>query len=333
MFSQIDQNVAALYSDFLPKKVFDAHTHMFLRSTLPRFREPNDMFNHHAGSPETYEADMRQFLPGVETIHLNMMPMPDPVLSQATCVPRDHANQYIADLLKKTLGHTGCVYVTPDDHEEQIAEWILGSGFSGIKCYSYGARRVDVEALSIGEYLPEAAWVVADQLHLPIILHLMRPTALSDENNFSYIMNMTRRYPGAQLVLAHCARGFAAWTCVNAIQKLEDQGNIWFDLSSICESGPMIACIMKNAAKRTMWGSDYPICMLRGRAVSVGTGQNWLTDLSGSKATIAAENLFAFYQAALLLNLDQTQLDDLFYRNAIQLFQDTSRSSFSASGA
>lgn len=333
MISQVDQNVTALYSDFLPKKVFDAHTHMFLRSTLPRFREPNDMFNHHAGSPETYESDMRQFLPGVETIHLNMMPMPDPVLSQSGGQLRQQANDHVGALLAKHPGNAGCLYVTPEDSEEQIAWQLTRSGFHGLKCYSYGAKRPDVEALAIGDYLPEAAWVVADHLHLPIILHLMRPRALSDEENFSYITQMSHRYPNAQLVLAHCARAFAAWTCVKPIQALEDMGNIWFDLSSICEAGPMMACIMKNAGKRTMWGSDYPICMLRGRAVSVGTGQNWLTDLSGPKATIAVENLFAFYQAALLLNLDQTQLDDLFYRNAMQLFQNTSRSSFSASGA
>jgi len=32
------------------------------------------------------------------------------------------------------------------------------------------------------------------------------------------------------------------------------------------------------------------------------------------------ENLMAFYQAALLLNLDQTQIEDIFYNNAANLF-------------
>ena len=69
-----------------------------------------------------------------------------------------------------------------------------------------------------------------------------------------------------------------------------------------------------------MWGSDYPICMTRGRAVSLATGQNWLTDLHAQKTRIIAENLLAFYQSALLLNLDQTQLDNLFCNNARRLF-------------
>ena len=165
--------------------------------------------------------------------------------------------------------------------------------------------------------------VVANEKKLPIILHLFRRGALSDPENFRYITTMTKRYPNAQLVLAHCARGFAGWSMMKAIKELEDQGNIWFDLSAICEAAPMAACILKNAGKRTMWGSDYPAAMLRGRSVGVGKWQDWLVDdhFSGpERALIPAENLLAFYHAALLLDLDQTQIEDIFYNNAAALY-------------
>ena len=181
----------------------------------------------------------------------------------------------------------------------------------------------DLEKAQIGQYLPESAWVVANERKLPIFLHLFRRAALSDPDNFLYITTMTHRYPNAQLVLAHCARGFASWTMMKSIKELEDQGNIWFDLSAICETGPMMACILKNAGKRTIWGSDYPCTMCRGRAVSIGNGQNWLLDDNYNgpeRALLPAENLMAFYQTALLLNLDQTQINDIFYNNAEFLF-------------
>ena len=165
--------------------------------------------------------------------------------------------------------------------------------------------------------------VVANEKKLPIILHLFRHAALSDPDNFRYITTMTQRYPDAQLVLAHCARGFVSWTMMKAVKELEDRGNIWFDLSAICESGPIAACILKNAAKRTMWGSDYPAAMLRGRTISVGRSQTWLTGehfVGPQRALIPAESLMALYQASLLLNLDQTQIDDIFYNNAETLF-------------
>ena len=72
-----------------------------------------------------------------------------------------------------------------------------------------------------------------------------------------------------------------------------------------------------------MWGSDYPICFNRGRAISLGAWQTWLGDAQCSeldRGYVAGENLMAFYQAALLLDLDQTQIDDIFYNNAIRLF-------------
>ena len=75
-----------------------------------------------------------------------------------------------------------------------------------------------------------------------------------------------------------------------------------------------------------MWGSDYPVCMHKGRAISLGSGYLWLTEdplekLGMDMGYMAGENLLAFYQAAKLLNLDQTQINRIFYDNAMTLFQ------------
>lgn len=42
------------------------------------------------------------------------------------------------------------------------------------------------------------------------------------------------------------------------------------------------------------------------------------------RTRILAENLLAFCEVAVLLNLDQTQINDLFYENARALFQSVS---------
>lgn len=318
----IDEQVISLYNSFLPKRVFDAHMHMFEGTVCPGAVRPGSVFDRGIATVELYKQDMLQFLPGVVDLNMNMMPMPDPVLTDLKNGTRELAHKHILKELDKSQGNVGCVYVLPVDTEETIDILTDYPGIRGIKCYCYGAGQADVESLSIGEYLPEAAWVVANQKKLPIVLHMMRPKALSDEENFSYICEMTHRYPNAQLVLAHCARGFASWTAVNKIRQLEDQGNIWFDLAAICEAGPIMASIMKNAGKRTMWGSDYPICMSRGRAVSIAGKSSWLTgkSLQMPRTYVLAESLLAFYEAAVILDLDQTQIDDLFFNNAQALF-------------
>ena len=320
---QIDLQVAELYKDFLPKKVFDAHMHMYCLETIPMELGKSPIYCREKATPEGYAADMAPFFPGVEEFRQNMMPMVSKIQTDLSNGLRDRGNAHILELLKAHPENAGCVYIMPQDSLETIDALASQPGIRGLKCYYYSTGRADAESHAIGDFLPEQAWEVANAKGLPIVLHMMRPEALSDPDNFRYVCEMTHKYPNAQLVLAHCARAFSAWTGVNAIRKLEDQGNIWFDMAAICESGPMMACILKNAAKRTMWGTDYPICMHRGRVITYAGRMNWLIgdNAPTPKTTIVAESLMAFHEAAVLLNLDQTQLEDIFWNNACELFQ------------
>jgi len=317
---EVDIKMVDIYRDFIPEKVFDAHMHLYIAETAPAICEAK-----RAATVEDYLEDMRAFLPGAKEIRLNMLPWVARSLSDLDNGHRDKTN---ANLYEQQRLHPECVvmpYVLPYDSEETIYAMASQPGVKGFKCYYYGANLPQGagETVAIRDFVPESVWVIANEKKMIIELHIMRPTALSDEDNFKYITEMTRRYPNAQLVLAHCARAFAAWTCIDSIKRLDDRGNIWFDMSAVCESGPMMACILKNAGKRTMWGSDYPVCMYRGRAISLGTGQIWLDDERFeelNRAYVATENLMAFWQASRLLDLDKTQISDLFYNNAVSLF-------------
>ena len=321
--NQTDEFLVSQYKDFLPKKIFDAHMHLPLGVTIPHSQGQGVYFRE-AFTPENYLSDMDPLLPGVETVRLNMMPHPaDRMQADLSNGLRDLGNDHVFHMYKTHPQHLVSPYIHPADTVEFLDSLTSRPGCRGLKCYAYSTAAEDLEATQIQDYLPESAWIVANEKKLPIILHLFRRAALADPDNFQYITTMAKRYPNAQLVLAHCARGFASWSMMKAIKELEDLGNIWFDLSAICEAAPMAACILKNAGKRTMWGSDYPAAMLRGRAVGVGKWQDWLVNdnFSGpERALIPAENLLAFYHAALLLSLDQTQINDIFYNNAECLF-------------
>ena len=326
MFSvqNTDLEVIQLLKDFVPKKVFDTHAHIHVASAMPTQYSPHGTFYRNMGTIDDYLADMVPFLPGAEIIRLNIMPMPDVGMNDRRLKLRELANDHIFQQLKERPEHVGSPYIMHGDSERDILELAQHPGVKALKCYCFSANTKDHEYCTIDEYLPEAAWDISNQMGLAIILHMMRPAALSDDDNFSYITKMTHKYPNAQLVLAHCARGFASWTVVDKIRELEDCGNIWFDMAAVCESAPIAACILKNAAKRTLWGSDYPICMNRGKVVSMGTKFAWLLNQSLpeyiSPCFVALENLMAFRQAAIILDLDQSQIEDLFYWNAMSLF-------------
>ncbi len=219
--------------------------------------------------------------------------------------------------------HVASAYVTYHDSEQKIGDMVSAPGVRALKPYYFTPKAQINSNAAVSDFLSEAAWVVANEKKIPIILHLMRSSGLSDPENFSHIMEMTAKYPDAKLVLAHCARGFISWTVVDQIRKIVNRDNVWFDMAAVCEVGPMMAAIMHSAGKRIMWGTDWPICLHRGRAVSMGKGQMWFSEKEGeetSYALLAAESLHAFHQTASLMNLDQTQVEDIFYNNAVSLF-------------
>jgi glutamate-1-semialdehyde 2,1-aminomutase len=247
--------------------------------------------------------------------------MPDPAQVDRAVLAR--ANDHVFSRVRGTA-HVASPYIIMSDTEETIGQLVAQPQAVAIKCYCYGKDAPKHGNLAIGEFLPEAAWVVSQQTGKPIILHMQKDRALSDPENLHYIQTMCRRYPDAKLILAHCARGFAAWTVLESIRSLAGLENVWYDFAAVCEDSPMAACIMQTAGKRVLWGSDYPICMHRGRAVSWGMGYSWILDEllpDGEGCILAAENLLALRRAASLLDLDATQVQDIFYNNAAELFR------------
>ena len=51
---EADLRLAAIYQEFLPRKVFDAHMHMYLGEAIPAFRGPDGVFPLDQATPERY---------------------------------------------------------------------------------------------------------------------------------------------------------------------------------------------------------------------------------------------------------------------------------------
>lgn len=78
-----------------------------------------------------------------------------------------------------------------------------------------------------------------------------------------------------------------------------------------------------------MWGSDYPISRLVGKAISLADSFYWIDERSLAHFSaltefhawlVGTENLMALRQAALMLDLSEGALEKLFYDNAASLF-------------
>ena len=172
-----------LLKDFVPEKVFDAHAHLYVADTVPRVAG-TAAFPQEFSAPEDYVNHMRPFLPNAKEIRGNFFTMPDPAMVDRAVLQR--ANDHVFAAVKASRRHVASPYVVMSDTEETIGELVSRPESVAIKCYCYGADVPKHGDLAIGEFLPEAAWVVSQQTGKPIILHMQKNRALSDPENLSF---------------------------------------------------------------------------------------------------------------------------------------------------
>ena len=201
------------------------------------------------------------------------------------------------------------------------------SGFRGFKAYHMFAPVADTYEAALGDFLPEWAWELAQRHELAIMLHMVRRRALSDPDNQAYIRDHCRRYAHAKLILAHAARGFCAQHTIEGIEALRGVENVYFDTSAICESGALEAVLRVFGPSRLMFGTDWPVCAVRGRCVSVADGFFWMyehtVDFSSSRfcrpTLIGIESLLALRQAARTCGLTDGDVEQVFRETARQV--------------
>lgn len=322
-----DLEAARMLGDFLPERIFDAHAHLFDTNLIPSLSIPEA--DRAICGVEEYCAEIGQLLCAPRELRLNIIGYPEKKMAY----DRDLLMRSDAFLCKQLADHPKCVgeiIITPEDTEATIEQRLTSSQIVGLKCYHYLAKGNDTWNASISEYLPEAAWEIANQKKLCITLHMVKDKALADEDNWRYIQQMSKQYPDAVLILAHAARAFAAWTGIESVEKVAHLDNVWFDFSAVCESPAMLQIIKKAGISRCMWGSDYPVCRSRGKAISLADTFYWINrndlDRFSEKTPInnwliALENLMAVRQMSILADLTPSDVEALFYNNAKMLFE------------
>ncbi len=311
--------IKKIINDFLPDKIFDAHMHLYHKDYMVGNAETYTL--------EDYYKDVSETL-GNRKISANIIPYPT---KKAVMVSDDSVlnftDEFLYNELNKDKSNVGEILVLPNDTEESILKRVKSEQICGFKPYHLlngGEKTMD---LDIDDFLPESAFSLADKYNKVITLHLVKEKSLSDENNLNYIIKMAKKYPNAKLILAHAARSFASWTGVESVHKIKDLDNVWFDLSAVCESPAIFQIIKKCGTKRVMWGSDYPISNIVGKAISLADKFYWIDENNNPEIAksvemlkVFDENILAVRQASIMLELKSKDIEDIFYNNAQKLF-------------
>ncbi len=309
-----------ILNDFLPDKIFDAHMHLYDASFMSANAHMPDSVN-----LESYLLGVKEIF-SERKITANVIPFPS---RKMICKDNDYlklADDFLYGELEKDKDNVGELLVMPNESAEHIYNRIKGKQICGFKPYHTFCQKEVTANLDIRDYLPESAFELANEYGKVITLHLVKDASLSDPENLKYIIEMSKRYPNAILILAHVARSFASWTCFEVVEKLKGLDNIWFDLSAICEVPAMFQIIKTCGLSRVTWGSDFPISDFKGKAISIADKFFWLYDFEQPEITkeiklwsVLEENLMAVRQTAKMLDLTNKQIEDLFYNNAKRL--------------
>ncbi len=322
-FTPLDADIAADLAGFLPKRVFDAHAHLYRLRDLP---EPPPAFLLEGPAkvtPRVWRGRLeRQIGRGRITGGL-LMPYPTPGCDVALL------NRRLLEDLERDEASVGALLVAPECDRDELVAALEHPRVVALKPYHCFSPRANTQDSTIEEYLPEWAWRLAHERGLVIVLHVVRHRALSDPDNQRTIIAMCRRYPNARLQLAHAARGFHAPNTVRGIAAIEGLDNIWFDSSGICEAAALVAILRTFGPSRLMFGSDFPVSDIRGRCVTVGDGFVWLYPESLDwpsihppvrASLVGLESLRALREAAETVGLSRAELRQIFHGAARDLY-------------
>lgn len=321
--------------DFVPWKVFDAHTHVYRWAHYldpAKDRGPYHAFAGTTWSEATWElADAvdAMLLPGREVHRLAFpFPFPHPCDFEA-------ANRFLAEQSRRDERSAGLMLVHPGMTAEHAEDRVLSLGLVGFKPYRFYAASGDATNCRLTDFMPEHLIAVADRHGLVVMMHLAKRDAIADPENVADVLRLSEKYPGAKWVLAHCARSYSAWAIERAAKQLRGLPNVWYDTSSVCESDAFDALYTGVGADRVMYGSDdLPGGGLRGKYVAFGRAWAFLSETNhslnlshcdGRMTFTRYEQLRAMRRAAARIGLTRDQTQALFHDTAAALVDSVRR--------
>lgn len=303
---------------FVPSGAFDAHAHLYPAGDVSGILAA--CFDGDSDSA-AYTRELTSWM-GDRAPKAGLffgMPEPD--------VDRGAANRMVAREAGLLVGSRYLELISPADDPDAVAASVRQPLCAGFKVYHVYASRPNTFDATIGEYLPRWAWELAHKHRLAIMLHMVRDRALADPANQQYLREHCQGFPGANVILAHAARGFCGRHTAEGIGALRGLDNVYFDTSAICEPTPFEEIIRAFGVHRLLFGTDFPVSELTGKCVSIADGffwmyahnVDWQTGSFAKPTHIGIESLLALQQAARTLHLRDDDLEAIFCRNAPRL--------------
>ena len=308
---------------FLPRRIFDAHVHVFDKSFFPPgfAFEPLSVYSKFGGDfpLKLWREIMRELLPEQE-VWLNCFASPDLKLDRA-CVPDvNHETEF------------GMVVVSPADPPEEMIRRIESTHAVGVKPYLnfaadfYGKKNDDVE---IHDMLTPGQLEYLNSKRLAITLHIPRSDRFADPINQRQMIEICEKYPNIKIIFAHIGRAYFMRNIrASNIDELAKLPNAFFDTAMINSEEILRYAADHFPADRILFGTDNPIALLRGKSVEINNqyaylmGENYKIGTAIIDTAGLVRYTFFFYEQlrAVIGAFIGTELEKVLFSNAKKLF-------------
>jgi predicted TIM-barrel fold metal-dependent hydrolase len=334
--------------DFLPQRVIDAHTHLWVRGgrrSASRARDdrggvawPSVVARRNSAEDlaETY----RLMLPDQQVTPL-VFPTTSLLLPGAAA-EGDLAsrNRYVLRA-SKTRRWPALILSRPEWTGRQLEDRIAKAGFLGAKVYpDLAPCYVPPEEIRIFDYLPHHHLEVLNRRGWIAMLHIPRPGRLRDPVNLAQMLEIERRYPKVQLIIAHVGRAYCNEDVGRAFEVLAETRRMVFDISANTNQWVFERLIEAVGPGRILFGTDMPILRMRSRRVCEnGTyvnlvprglyrgvkGLAHMREVAGREARkltfFLYEEIDAFRRAAEATGLSRADVRRVFHDNAARMIR------------
>ena len=314
-------------SDFVPKKIYDIHTHIYKWNFN---LDPKKEFGPYAYQGKHFKMVNMALADKVDNIL-----MPGRIVERLSFpfpynYPCDFksSNNFLKKQVLLNNKNNSLILINPKMNEEEILKSLIETKSIGFKPYRFYSLTGDAVNAKITDFMPEHQIKIANNYSLIIMMHLSKRDAIADKDNIYTLKYLSEKYPNVKWILAHCARSYSAWAIEKAAKELRNLHNLWYDCSTVCESDALDALYTGVGMEKVMYGSDDMIGPMRGKYISFGKAWGGLTPHNNSlKLThcddrmtfIRYEQLRAMKRGIRQVGLNKIQKRNLFRNTALNL--------------
>jgi predicted TIM-barrel fold metal-dependent hydrolase len=265
--TDIDRKVyAERVRDFLPDRIIDAHTHVWLdahSSHNPTAHERTVTWPSRVAldnSAEDLVESYRLMFPGK-----NVVPLMFSSVSEGDDM--DLMNGYVSACAEKHR-FPALIFAHPAWTGAELERKIRAGKFIGAKVYlnlspSYLPRK----EIRIFDFLPPHQLEFLHENRRVVMLHIPRDGRLGDPVNLAQMLEIEKNYPGVQLIIAHVGRAYCDEDTGDAFEVLKATKNMVFDLAANTNAKVFEQAIRAFGPERCLFGSDLPITRMRMRRI------------------------------------------------------------------